>query len=243
MRKDGKVNLSATTEALSVHVSFVAYWLVTDIPSRANAEEELGKIRRRWSSFSRTRLPGALNEAMASRVADCRQRGDHKELMRIIRRSNADADKGQPLVLPRGLANGGRGAGDSRWSVEVHRYLEEWTRAFFRCRLEIDAIGGLGLVALDDIKRGDIVARSHPDPRAPDVEYSSDGAGTALLGPFALANCGCAGCANVEITQNWCLQATKRIGAGKKILARYAPPDKVRWKCPPCKTKTNRVPN
>mmetsp|Transcript_4367 Transcript_4367/g.14473 ORF Transcript_4367/g.14473 Transcript_4367/m.14473 type:complete len:274 (+) Transcript_4367:79-900(+) len=235
VRCDGAVKRSASTEGLAVQVAFLRFWILVDISDEGHRDRAWGQVVARWPGGAHHKtceMPKQFTEEWHQTVATLRKQGDVVALLAEILCCSDEAGPQKtttwrPLPLPRGVVDaGGRRAGLERFN-RVRRYLDDWAQAFVDTTLCFADTTGLGLKARHTIKIRDVVIAGFRDYEAPKNEISMDDGGISILGPFALANAGCARHAKVRFgfgvktTKVWGT-ATAQIQKGGHILALYA---------------------
>ena len=150
-------------------------------------------------------------------------------------------------VLPRRMA---RGQAERREIGYAKRHLVMWAEMARDDKVEaVAADGGLGLRAkrtglVVDLEIATAELCERVDLEATGLVIQTASKRGAAIGPAALANCSCLGCANarleVQASGKVCLKVgtetwQKSIPAGGEVLIHHARPHGETWYCPACR--------
>ena len=248
VRKDGEVKASASSQALTIHVAFLWFWLQVDIRDDEVRALAWAKVQQRWPGAMRGKRSDAPPQFITELVnwyeiiERLRNTGNVDAFLKVLHCCADEATPSKtttwrPLALPHTvIGTGGRKAGLKR-IAGVRLYLDAWVHAFFATELVVGPATDLGLRARRLIKPGSIVAVGFVDAEAPKHPISQTTGGLPILGPFALLNAGCDRHAKVsfrpdKIGTTWSAVAEKKILKGGHILALYGnSSDDVPWTC------------
>mmetsp|Transcript_32679 Transcript_32679/g.104198 ORF Transcript_32679/g.104198 Transcript_32679/m.104198 type:complete len:289 (+) Transcript_32679:52-918(+) len=247
VRKDGEVKGSASSQALTVHVAFLWFWLQVDVRDAETRALIWAKVKDRWPGAMRGKKSDAPHQFTKlvdwyEIIKGLRNAGDVDTFLEVLHCCVDEATPSKtttwrPLALPHNVIGiGGRKAGLER-IAGVRLYLDAWVRAFFATELVVGPAKDLGLRARHVIKPRSIVAMGFVDAEAPKHPISQTADGIPILGPLALLNAGCGGHAKVSFSKNkdgttWSAVALGKIHKGSNILALYGNSnDGIPWTC------------
>jgi len=115
VRKDWIIKDSASTEALTVHVAFLWFWLQVDVRDATLRSKLWAEVQKRWQAATRGRksdAPTQFGDDWRARMGELRDAGDGDRLLMELYGCADEATPSRtttwrPLRLPRSVVGAG----------------------------------------------------------------------------------------------------------------------------------------